>query len=66
MSGSPAPDLSVPPAIAALGPGVVAEVGRLVAESERRQAREAAEALDVALGIVPRPLRGVVRKVLLG
>ncbi|WP_354697717.1 hypothetical protein DSM112329_03356 [Paraconexibacter sp. AEG42_29] len=56
----------LPAGITALGPDTVARVRALVAAAEQRQAEEADAALDTALGIVPRPLRGVVRKVLLG
>jgi hypothetical protein len=58
--------LAVPEGIAALGPDVPARVQSLVRDAEARQERELAEALDTSLRIVPRPLRGLVRKVLLG
>lgn len=50
----------------AQGPEVDAAVRALIADAEAREDREVDAALDTALGIVPRPLRGVVRKVLLG
>jgi hypothetical protein len=56
----------IPAGITALGPDVTARVQALVADAETRQVAEADAALDSALRIVPRPLRGVVRKVLLG
>ncbi len=56
----------LPAGIAALGPEANARVQQLVRAAERRQVQEAARALDEALGLVPRPLRGVVRKVLVG
>lgn len=59
-------DIDVPAGIQALGPEAVARVQRLVREAEARQEAEAAAALDTALDIVPWPVRGVVRKVLIG
>lgn len=61
MSKAPLPD-----AILALGPDTVATVEAMVAAAEERQLAEADAALDTALKIVPRPARGIVRKVLLG
>ncbi len=58
--------LALPETIVAQGPEVEAAVRALVADAEAREDREVDAALDSALGIVPRPLRGVVRKVLLG
>lgn len=57
------PSVPVPDGIAALGDDVVATVQALVHDAERAQARELREALDRTLSIVPRPLRGVVKKV---
>lgn len=59
-------DAPIPPGIRALGPEAVERLQTLLAQAEQRQAEEADAALDTALGIVPRPLRGVVRKVLVG
>ncbi len=56
----------IPPAIRDLELTVAAEVEALVAEAEHRQDAELLAALEAALGAVPRPLRGVVRKVLIG
>jgi hypothetical protein len=56
----------IPEGVRALGPEVTARVQRLVADAEIRQEAEADAALDKALAIVPRPLRGVVRRVLIG
>jgi hypothetical protein len=56
----------IPEGLAALGPDVEAKLRRLVADAERRDDRELVEALDSAMKLVPRPLRGVARKVLLG
>lgn len=53
----------VPDGIAALGPGVGAEIEELVRDARRRQVVELRESLDHTLRIVPRPLRGLVRKV---
>lgn len=57
---------ALPPGIMALDPSVGDRVLALVAAAEERQVAEADHAVDHALAIVPRPLRGVVRKVLLG
>ena len=54
----------IPKGLAKLGPGVKDEIATLVKEAERRQDRELNDALKAALRGVPRPLRGVVRKVL--
>lgn len=54
----------VPAEIEALGPEAATRLRALVASAEERQEREAEASLDAALRIVPRPLRGVVRKVL--
>ena len=56
----------LPAGITALGPEITARVEALVRDAEQRQAEEAEHALDRAMRIVPRPLRGIVRKVLLG
>lgn len=58
--------LEVPPGIAALGPEAVARLQALVAQAEQRQADEAEASLQTALQVVPWPVRGIVRKVLLG
>ena len=52
-----------PAAISGLGADTERRVGELVREAERRQIREGMEALDSALGLVPRPLRPMIRKV---
>ncbi len=56
----------IPDGIRALGPDVTERVQRLVLDAERRQEAEAAAAVETALGIVPWPLRGIVKRVLLG
>lgn len=56
----------VPAGIESLGPEVSLRVVALVTAAEDRQAVEAEQALDQALAIVPKPVRGLVRKVLLG
>jgi len=58
--------LTVPREINELGPEVAARVTALVEAAEERQSREAEQAVEQALAIVPKPLRGLVRKVLLG
>ncbi len=58
--------MQLPPGIQALGPEAVARLQTLVEQAERRQADEAEAALQTALQLVPWPVRGVVRKVLLG
>ena len=53
----------VPKGIASLGPDVEERIAALVSEARAEQSRELARALDDTLRIVPRPLRGVVRKI---
>lgn len=55
--------IKVPPGIVALGPDVEERLDGLVAAARARQAAELERALDDTLRIVPRPLRGLVRKV---
>lgn len=55
--------VEVPEGIAALGDDAVDTVHTLVHEAERSQAQELRGALDRTLSIVPRPLRGAVKKV---
>lgn len=52
----------IPAAIKRLGPDVTEQVTALMRDAERRQFKEGAEAAETALGIVPRPLRPLVRK----
>jgi hypothetical protein len=49
-----------------LDPEAAARLEQLVTEAERRQDRELAAALKRTLRLVPWPLRGLARKVLLG
>jgi hypothetical protein len=56
----------LPPGIAQLGPEVAERLDEMIRDAHARQRRELAEALDRTLRIVPRPLRGVARKVLTG
>lgn len=56
----------IPLGITALGPEVTLRVEALVAAAERQQDADADVAIDAALRIVPRPMRGVVRRVLIG
>lgn len=58
--------IELPQGLRALGPEVVAHLDDLVARAERRQDRELRDALRTTLRLVPGPLRGVVKKVLLG
>jgi len=52
----------IPAAIKRLGPDVTEQVTKLMADAERRQEQEGAEAAEAALGIVPRPIRPLIRK----
>ena len=54
----------VPAAIRELGPEAVERLESLVAAAEQRQVAEQAQSLETTLRIVPRPFRGVVKKVL--
>lgn len=54
----------MPEGIAALAPDAEDRVQALVLEARRQQLRELAQALDHAMRVIPRPLRGGVRKVL--
>ncbi|UTI66774.1 hypothetical protein NBH00_11330 [Paraconexibacter antarcticus] len=58
--------IDLPSGIRALGPDAVARLQTLVGQAEQRQADEAEAALQTALQLVPWPVRGIVRKVLLG
>lgn len=64
-SSRPGP-LELPDGIVALGPDAEATVAALVVAAERRQAAEVETALVEGLRVIPRPLRGVARKVLVG
>jgi hypothetical protein len=55
--------VAIPPGIAALGADVEDRIAALVRDARVEQGRELARALDDALRIVPRPLRGIVRKI---
>jgi hypothetical protein len=55
---------TLPGGIAALGPDVGQRIDKLVVRAARREDEALAEALSATLRIVPRPLRGVARKVL--
>lgn len=58
--------LELPPGIVALGPDACREVSALVLAAERAQSAEVEHALQEGLRAVPRPLRGLARKVLVG
>lgn len=55
--------MQLPPGVKALGPEAEAKLDKLVADARARQQQELAGALEETLKIVPKPLRGVVRKV---
>lgn len=56
----------LPPAVAALPDDQRALLATLVAQARERQARATDEATDIALRGVPLPVRGLIRKALLG
>ncbi|CAB4917355.1 unannotated protein [freshwater metagenome] len=64
-SARPAP-LQLPPGVTALGPEACAAVAALVSDAERAQSAEVDAALQEGLRVVPRPLRGIARRVLTG
>ena len=56
-----------PPAeVAALPPDALRDLSTAVRQARERQADELVAALEKALALAPRPLRGVLRKVLVG
>lgn len=55
--------IEVPEGVAALGEDVAGRVEALVRDAELRQAQELRRSLDDTLRIVPRPLRGLVKKI---
>ena len=55
--------LQLPSGVKALGPEAEARIEKLVADARQRQQQELAGALEQTLKIVPKPLRGLVRKV---
>lgn len=55
-------EMDLPEGIAALGPEAQERLRALVADARRRQTQELGQALEQTLRIVPRPLRGAVRK----
>ena len=55
--------VDLPEGIAALGGDAIDTVNTLVHQAERTQAQELRDALERTLKIVPRPLRGAVKKV---
>jgi len=56
----------IPPGIAKLGPEVTERLEHMIRDAHAQQRAELGAALDRTLRIVPRPLRGVARKVLTG
>ncbi len=55
-----------PPGIAALPDDVRADLAEVLHEARRRQALSLAESFDAALRHVPFPVRGIVRRIVLG
>lgn len=55
-----------PASVLALDPAARAELAELVRDARRRQTRSMEEAFTAALRHVPFPVRGIVKKVLLG
>ena len=60
------PTLSAPPASTHLDEARVDHLLGLVTDARRRRARRLGEAVEAGLGMVPRPLRGVIRRMVLG
>ncbi|MEV4420893.1 hypothetical protein AB0L40_13070 [Patulibacter sp. NPDC049589] len=58
--------IELPEGIVALGPDACSAVEALVLAAERRQEAEVQAALEHGLRVVPRPLRGITRRVLVG
>lgn len=56
--------VDLPDGIAALGPDARQRLDGLVAAAQQHQQQELRDALEETLRIVPKPLRGLVRKVL--
>jgi hypothetical protein len=56
--------MQLPEGITALGPDAQERVRGLVADAQARQQQELRDALEETLRIVPKPLRGIVRRVL--
>lgn len=54
-----------PPSVTELDPAVVDDLARMVQAARDEQAAAMARAVDDALRLVPRPLRGVVKRVIL-
>lgn len=55
-----------PPAVLALPEADRAELAELIADARRRQAKTLEEAFTATLKHVPFPVRGIVKKVLVG
>lgn len=56
----------VPESVAALDEPALAELADIVADARRRQAASLRESFEASLKHVPFPVRGIVKKVLLG
>jgi hypothetical protein len=57
-------DADPPAALADVDPAVVRRLADAVTAEQQRQAEAADRAVDEALRVVPRPLRGVVRRII--
>lgn len=55
-----------PPSVRALDPEARAALAELLADSRRRQAQSLQQAFTASLKHVPFPVRGIVKRVLLG
>lgn len=55
-----------PREVAALAPDALRDLSTAVRQARERQADELLAALETGLKLAPRPLRGVLRKVLVG
>lgn len=55
-----------PKEVAALPPDAIRDLSTAVRAARERQADELLAALDTGLTVAPRPIRGVLRKVLVG
>lgn len=56
----------LPASVATLDESVLADLADIVADARRRQAASLREAFEATLRHVPFPVRGIVKKVLLG
>ena len=72
MNSAPDPELirrlgaTPPPSVGALTPEEQARLTEIIRGARRKQAQDLAEAFDAALKHIPFPIRGLVKKTLLG